>query len=483
MKTSLTKNYIYNLSFQILKIILPIITTPYISRTLGAENIGIYGYTLSISAYFILFGSLGISLYGQREIAYCQSDKKSCSKIFWEVVIFRLITMMISLTIFGLTFVRNNQYSVYYKILMLEILGNCIDISWFFQGKEEFKKTVFRNLLVKIISVICIFIFIKNQTDLIKYFLIYVWSILIGNISLWLYLPHYLEKVKISELNIFKHIKPTITLFIPQIAVDVYTILDKTMIGYIISDKSEVGYYEQAQKIIKMLLTIITSMGTVMMPRIANKFSNGEKEKVEKYMKKSFNLVFLLAFPLIFGIIVVSKDFVPIFFGKGYEKVIILMQIISTIILLIGLSNVIGTQYLLPTRRQREYTISLICGAVMNLIMNSIFIYKFGAFGASLGTVIAEFTVTTIQMICIKKDFNLYEIFKLSINYLISALIMFICCYLVNFIGLDPLINVILKVIIGGIVYVVVLLIMKDEFFYEILNRLLINFRSGKNGI
>lgn len=471
-KKTITKNYIYNLIYQILVLILPLITTPYISRVLGSENIGIYSYTISIATYFILFGSLGVALYGQRQIAYEQKKGKKLSKTFWEVVILRFITMAISMIIFYFAFVNGEQYQVYYKILLLELLANCFDISWFFQGLEEFKKTVTRNIIVKLISVISIFIFVKNSDDLGIYFWIYVLSTLIGNMSLWAYLPKYLKNIKIKQLNIVQHVKPTIGLFIPQIAIQVYTVLDKTMIGAIISDKSEVGYYEQGQKIIKILLTVITSLGTVMMPRIANTFASGEKEKVTNYMKKSFNMVFLLAFPMILGVIAVSKSFVPVFFGQGYDKVAILMSIISPILLLIGLSNVTGTQYLLPTKRQKEYTISVVGGAIVNFIMNACLIWKFGAIGASIGTVIAELSVTLIQMYFVRKDFNLKEVFKLSKNYLISSIVMFIVCLFIGRFINNNLISTIVQVTIGGLTYGICLLILKDNFIFEVLDRI-----------
>ncbi len=472
MKKSVTKNYIYNLAYQILIIILPVITTPYISRVLGVENIGIYSYTLSISAFFILFGSLGIALYGKREIAYLQKDKKKYTMAFWEIFILRVITMAISLIIFFLTFVRNGDYQNYFKILILEIIANCVDISWFFQGLEEFKKTVIRNMVVKLISVVCIFTFVKTRQDLTKYFMIYVLSMLIGNGSLWLYLPKFLVKVKFNELNVKKHIKPTITLFIPQIAVEVYTILDRTMIGTIINDKSEVGFYDQSQKIIKMLLTVITSLGTVMLPRIANNFANGKKKKINKYMKKSFSMVFCLAFPMIFGIISVSDIFVPKFFGEGYEKVAILMNVISPIILLIGLSNVIGTQYLLPTKRQKEFTKSVVCGAIINFIINMSLIWKFGAIGASIGTVIAEFTVTVVQMYFVRNDFNVWKILKSSRNYLFSSLIMFVVCLVIKSIVRKPYFCMALQVALGGIVYLTILIILEDKFMFDIIDRI-----------
>lgn len=471
-KKSITKNYIYNLIYQIMLLILPLITAPYISRVLGAENIGIYSYTLSISAYFILFGSLGIALYGQREIAYKQKDKEKYSITFWEIFFLRILTMTIALILYYFIFAKGEQYQIYYKVLILEIIGNCIDISWFFQGLEEFKKTVTRNMLVKLISVVCIFLLVKTKNDLYIYFWIYVLSVLIGNISLWLYVPKYVSKIKLKNLHFLKHLKPTIALFIPQIAMQVYTLLDKTMVGAIISDKSEVGYYDQGQKIIKILLAVITSLGTVMLPRIANTYSRGEKEEITMYMKKSFNMVFLLAFPMIFGIIAVSKAFVPIFFGPGYEKVVILINVISPIILLIGLSNVTGTQYLLPTKRQKEFTISVVCGALVNFAMNICLIWNFGAIGASIGTVVAELTVTLVQMYFVRNDFNIKKIARLSRNYIIASIVMFIVCLVVGKIVNDNFISVVAQITIGGLIYGVCLLILKDEFIKEILNKI-----------
>ena len=470
-KKSVTKNYIYNLAYQILIIILPIITTPYISRVLGVENIGIYSYTLSISTFFILFGSLGIALYGKREIAYLQKDKEKYTIAFWEILILRVITMSISLIVFCLTFVRNGDYQIYFRILILEIIANCIDISWFFQGLEEFKKTVIRNMVVKVISVVCIFAFVKTRQDLTRYFIIYVLSVLIGNGSLWLYLPKFLGKISIKDLKVKKHFKPTFSLFIPQIAVEIYTILDRTMIGLIIHDKSEVGFYDQSQKIIKMLLTVITSLGTVMLPRIANNYVNGKKKKIVKYMKKSFNMVFFLSFPMIFGIISVSDIFVPKFLGEGYDKVAVLMNLISPIILAIGLSNVIGTQYLLPTKRQKEYTISVTCGAIINFIINISLIWNYGAIGASIGTVIAEFTVTIVQMFFIRKDFNIWKIIKSGRNYLFASGIMFVVCLVIKSIVRKPYFSMALQVAIGGIVYLTILIILEDKFMFEIIDR------------
>ena len=472
MAKSIKKNYMYNMFFEVLKIIVPLITTPYLSRVLGAEKIGIYSYTLSITTYFILFGSLGVAMYGQREIAYLQDRKHERTKTFFEIFIMRFITLGISLFIFYLVFVLHGAYSMYYKILILEIIANAIDISWFFQGLEEFKKTVIRNSLVKIISVICIFVFVKNQNDLTKYFFIYVLSTLLGNISLWVYLPKYVEKIRFKELKIFKHFKPTIGLFIPQIAIQVYTVLDKTMIGAIIEDKSEVGYYEQAQKIVKLLLTIATSLGTVMVPRMANTFANGEYKKMKEYMMKSFQFVLVLALPLMFGTISIADKFVPVFYGLGYDKVVYLLIVISPVLLAIGLSNVVGMQYLLPTKKQKEFTISVTLGAIVNVILNSILINLWKSIGASIATVIAECTVTGIQFYLVRKEISIIEVLKIAKNYFIASIIMFcISIILGKFIN-NNMLSIILQALCGGIVYLIALIVLKDKIVEEAVNLL-----------
>lgn len=466
-KKNVAKNYMFNLGYQILAMLIPLITTPYLSRVLGAENIGIYSYTLSITTYFILFGSLGVALYGQREIAYVQDNIKKRSKTFFEIFIMKCITLSISLFLFYLSFCSHGQYNVYYQILILEIIANAIDISWYFQGLEEFKKTVIRNALVKLTSVICIFLFIKSSNDLNLYFIIYVLSTFLGNLSLWMYMPKYVEIPKFKELDIKRHIKPTLMLFIPQVATQIYTVLDKTMIGTIVMDKSEVGYYEQAQKIVKLLMTLATSLGTVMMPRIASTYAKGDNKKVSEYMNKSFAFIMMLAMPLMFGIISTAYSFVPIFYGPGYEKVAPLLCVISPIIVLIGLSNVTGTQYLLPTKQQNKYTMSVVIGACVNFILNLILIRNYASIGASIATIIAELSVTATQFILIRKHIKFTDVIKMTYKYFIASIIMFAISMVVGHFITNNLLSILVQVIVSVISYFVVLIILKDKMIFE----------------
>lgn len=463
-KKSLTKNYIYNMIYQILILVLPLVTTPYISRVLGAESIGIYSYTYSILSYFLLFGALGVALYGQREIAYAGEDSAKRKKVFWEVQICRFLAAFIASVIYFIFFMREGIYSVYYRIWFLELIAIGFDISWFFQGIEEFKKTVTRNVLVRIISVTLIFALVKAPEDLIKYITIYAIADLVGNLSLWLYLPKYFKGVKIKNINALSHLPAIILLFIPQIASQVYNLLDKTMIGKIIADKSEVGYYEQAQKVIRVLVTIVTSLGIVMIPRMASTFASGDREKVFEYMKKSFKFVFFLAFPIMFGIMSISKSFVPVFFGEGYEKVVVLINVMAPTIILNGIANVIGTQYLLPTKKQKEYTMAIVAGLAVNFILNYILIKSYYSVGASIATIISELVLVIVEFYIIRKDINIKEVLKLSSNYVLSGLIMLITCVFIHIALGASTVTMVIQIITGALVYVLMLSILNDEF-------------------
>lgn len=278
-------------------------------------------------------------------------------------------------------------------------------------------------------------------------------------------MPKYFKGVKVKNISLTKQIPTIMLLFVPQIANKVYNMLDTTMLGKLIADKAETGFYEQSQKIIRVLLTVVTSLGTVMVPRMANMFANGEKEKISEYMKKSFHFTYLLSFPIMFGLIAISDNFVPWFFGPGYEKVIVLMKIITPIILFMGVANILGTQYLLPTKRQKEFTISVLIGIVVNFILNYIMIKLWKSIGACIATVISQIVVDVVQCYFVKDEVNLKEMFKASYIYLFSAIMMFICCMFVM-LFCSGFVCFVIQIMIGIIVYLVMLIIFKNEFIY-----------------
>lgn len=469
-KNSVKKNYIYNLAYQIFAIIIPFVTTPYISRILGAENIGIYSYTLSIVTYFVLFGSLGITVYGAREVAYIQNDRKKRSQIFWELNIIRLITILLSTALFLATCRLFGDYWIYFLILSIHLFATVFDISFFFQGIEDLRLTSVRNIIVRIIGTALIFLLVKSQADLWIYMLIFVLTTFFGNVSLWLQLPKYVEKVSIKSLELKKHFKPVLALFLPQIASQIYAILDKVMIGAIIPDKAELGFYEQGEKIVKMAITVITAVAAAMSPRIATAFINKDKASLDRYMYKTFKFTFMLALPMILGIFAVSDRFVPIFFGEGYDRVSIIMKLLSPIILIIGFGSAIGVQYFIPTKRQRQLTITYIAGAIVNVIINALLIGQFGAVGAAIGTICAEAAVTGFQLFFIRNEYPFTKIIKCCPKYLISAIIMFAVCFGLNIImPAGSIYSIVVIIAAGGIVYGLSLIALRDEQVLEVI--------------
>lgn len=463
-KKSITENYLYNLAYQLLAIIAPLVTTPYVSRALGVANIGVYEYTVTITNYFILFGGLGLNLYGQREIAYHQDNTEYRSQIFWELFALRAIMIFISIILFLVSVVLFSKYSIYYMILLINLLSSIFDNSWLFQGMENFKVTVTRNILSKLLGILLIFVLVRSESDLWLYFICQSLPLLLGNMSMWVRISKLVGRPVISFTNSLRHFKPTLEMFVPQVAISIYTLLDKSMLGLLTDNIAEVGYYGQAEKIIKLTLTIVTSMGIVMLPRIASHFANNDTKEIKYQINRSLKLVYFLAFPMIFGLIGISKGFVPWFFGDGYAKVVPLMSIISPIILLIGLSNVIGVQYLLPTKHQKEFTLSVIYGSVVNFLLNIVLIMKFQAYGTSIATVFAELVVTATQFYYVRLEISFLESVKSGINYLFSGIVMYVVLVLLGEVSKVSVISTMIQIVVGGSIYLGILALIRDKF-------------------
>lgn len=463
------KNFLYNVGYQIFVLIIPIITVPYISRVLGSEGVGVSAFTNSIIQYFVLFGSIGINLYGNRAIAYCRDDKEKMSQVFWEIAILRFISVGISYILFlsMLFFVDGyKEYFVYQSIL---ILAAGIDISWFFMGNEDFKKTVLRNAVVKIVSLFSIFTFVKTKEDIGIYILIISLSIFLGNLTLWPYLKNIVYKPDIHNINLIKHIKPSLSLFIPQVATQVYLILNKTMLGFMEGVQST-GYYESSDKIVKIVLAIVTATGTVMLPRVANTFASGNIKKVNQYLYKSFDFVSLICFPMAFGLSAIAPKFSVWFLGNEFRITGNLISILSFVIIWIGWSNVLGTQYLLPTNKTKYFTFSVTVGAVINLVLNLLFIPLFGIYGAVFSTVISEFMVTLTQIFFVRKYISVYDLFKEKWKYLLASSMMFIVIRYVNNVTDMNFIMLTVQVLLGLIVYIILIYALKATITTEIKN-------------
>ncbi len=468
---SLRKNYIYNLTYQVLTLVTPFITTPYVSRVLEADNIGINSYVASIVNYFTLFGVLGMGLFGQREIAFYQKDIKEKSKIFWNLFIMRFCTVSFFLVAYLVTVFFMRQYQLIFQLQTISIICCYFECTWFLAGEENFKVIVNRDIVFKALSVILVFVLVKTKDDLWKMVLMNCGLGLLGNISIFAYVLHKVEKVSVKELSPFKYFKPVLLLFIPQIAIEIYTVLDKSMIGFITKNPYENGCYEQAMKLIRMLTVVVTSLGTVIVPRMAALYAEGEMDKLKGYITKSFTFVLALALPMLAGLWGIADIFVPIFFGSGYDKVVPLLKILSFLFIIIGFSNVIGMQFLIATKKEKAFTISVTVGAGVNFCLNIFMITLWGAIGAAIASVIAEFSVTLVQYIYAHKTIDKKGIAKGSIRYLIASACMFALLKLMKYFFPPSLPFLLLMVAVCAFIYAVLIVLMGDTLFVPALKR------------
>lgn len=454
------RNYLYNAGYQILVLILPLITAPYASRVLKAYGTGINAYTNSWIQYFILFGSIGIALYGNREIAYLRDDPKAVSKAFWEIQLLKTITILISCIAYALFLQVYKQNHIYMVLQAVNLIAAAFDISWFYNGLEDFKHTAIRNTLVRIVSVILIFTLVRSQEDLGIYILILGGSTLIGNLALWPRLRKMLVKVKINELRPFKHLHPTLVLFAPQIATQVYLVLNKTMLGSMVNTDAA-GYYNFSDNLIRMVLALATSMSAVLMPRVSNEFSKGRNENINRFLYIAFDFVSFLSIAMWFGIAGISLHFGPYFYGPEYEPVGPAMLIESVIIVLIGWSNTTGLQYLMPVNRLKEFTTSVVLGAIVNIFLNVPLIYLWGLNGAMVATVLSEAVVTIYQLWVIRKDVELKQMFLNVPKYMIAGIVMFIPVFWININVHTSILTIFADVALGIVIYIVMTLLLK----------------------
>lgn len=406
------KNIFFQTIYQILSLILPFITAPYISRVLGSELVGINSYMYSIVNYFIIFATLGLDLYGNRTIAKVRDDKNKLNAKFTEIFLCHLIPAGLSLVLYLSLLTRmEGIYRVVGLIQTLYILGEILNINWFFAGIGEFKITVIRNTIFNLLAVLSMFVFVKNRNDLLRYVLIIALGSVVGKSAVWSVFKKYVCFVKVKWKDVLVHLKPMTILFVSVLATNIYRMIDKTMLGKM-GYFQHLGCYEYADKILRMPLSIIVALGAVMLSISANMLAKKDDENVVKLLKMTLRYVSMLSSAIMFGIIVYGTDFSVLYFGGEYEYTGKLLAILSFSFPLMAWNSVIRTQFYIPKNRDKEYTFSVIIGAVMNIVLNMILISKFDASGAAIATVVSYFVVTVLQLVLAHKDINIGEVLK-----------------------------------------------------------------------
>ena len=469
MDKKIFKNYIYSNIYQLLLVITPLITTPFLTRIMGAETLSINSWTANIVQWFVLFGIMGVNNYGNREIGRDRDNKDIVSKTFLEIFYMQIFTMVIASIIYFLyIIILDGPYKIIMMLQGITLIGVAFDITWFFYGIEDLKKATIRNVLVKVIGITLIFTFIRSSQDLMMFVLINTITGVLGQVIMWVELRKHINFVKVNFKDVIKRLKPNFALFIPQIAISVYSVLDITMLGGLYVDMRHVNFYEQSSKLVKMFMFFITSIGSVMISRVANIHAQNKHDEIEQTLTKTFSLAIYLSIPMIFGIASLIGNFISWFLPSEYYVVKNMIIAISPIILFISISNVYGIQYLVPTGMTKQYSKSVILGALVNFGINLTLIPKFGAYGAIVGTVVAEFVVTITQYLTVRNKLKVGIKFNSLFKILIASTLMYIASYNVGHLGVNIMVNL-LQAFVGIIVYGLTLLVLKDKFILDII--------------
>ena len=383
-------NFIYNLAYQVLCIIAPLATSPYIARVLGSEGVGIYSYTSTMALTFALFAALGGSTYGQREIAMRQNDPESRSKIFWELFILRAVTTLLVTGVYLVFCFRYNAYTGYLLQCVFIVLAIMFDISWLYMGMEDFKVIVTNNIMIKLVTIVCVFLFVRSSEDVGIYILINSLSAILSAAYFLLLLPKYVKRVPWKELNILRHLPGVIQYFIPIIAVQIYSQIDKLMLGAMGANASENGYYEQARKLTNLVVVMTTALNTVLLPRLSNLFGKDDKKAMVKTYQETFRFTLLLVIPIAVGLFMISDNFVLWFLGADFAKTSVLLKWSCVLIVLMTVGNFVGMQYLNPTGQQNKMTVIYLISAAVNVVLNFLMIPRMLSEGAIIASVAAE---------------------------------------------------------------------------------------------
>lgn len=450
---SIKKNLIYQILYRVLVVATPLITTPIITRALGVNQLGVYSATQAFVNYFMLAAMLGIEKYGQRTIAAAKTMEEK-ENLFWEIFSVQVLSSGTAILVYYicLSFYSGERFEV--MLIQGIWLFSCLfNINWFFFGCEKFRIPVIRYCVFRSITVVCVALFVRSKDDLSLYCVILACGALITELVLWISLRKIIRFRRVRFKYIKTHIKEILILFIPVIAISIYHIMDKTMLD-LLSTESETGFYYSADKIINIPLGLITAVGTVVLPRMSYLFNNETITEVKEMLGKSVELTLFMTCAVGFGIAAISHEFIPFFLGEGFEQCVRLMYIFVPILLIKSFSDIVRNQFLIPARMDRDYTIAVLGGVFPNIIMNALLIPRFGAMGAAIGTLAAEFVVLLLQMWRCRKQIRFFVLFVRHSAYTINGFLMFVAVRLLaRYLGCFGVAKILFLIIFGAFVY------------------------------
>ena len=463
MPKSIKLNYLYLLLNKFLVILVQCISIPFLSRVLGPEKIGIQSFTFSIVYLFIVLATFGIFTLGQREIARCRDKKVDYSNTFWNILFSGYLIITFFLILWLILIFNSITYQCCFYIFTISLIATYLDITWFYIGFEEFNKIFTRNCIIKVLILSLIFIFIKKEDDFFIYILILAISDLFGNLSLWINFKNRINKFSIKKFSPLPYIKNSINYYIPSLALSIYILIDKIMIGLFTKDPILNGYYEQTTAIILVIESLLATLSTVMAPRQAYLFKRRQYTEIKEKILKSFDFSLLFIFPSIVGLIIISDEFVTLFLGEKFKEVAGLLCLISPIAIFICISNILCLLYTTPSGNIFLTNKIVILGIILNIIFNCILIPFLQVKGAIVASVISEFVITVLYIFVSKNYINWRTIALLSYKRLFSCAAMSLVIFnLKPYFSNDLLLSILVQICAGAITYTFTLFILRD---------------------
>lgn len=456
---SVKKNFIYQFLYQFVILVIPFVISPYLTRTLGSRALGVYTFTYSIAYYFVMFAMLGILRHGQRIVAERTANVVELRKTVWSLIILHTLISVVVLGIYmayAFWVCKDNQAVAIAQGVY--VFSAVIDLTWFFQGLEKFKTVVIRNTIIRLAECILIFSLVKKPDDLLVYTVIMSLSVCLGHIVMIPQVIRMVKPIKFSYKDVVEHIKPMLVLFVAAVAVSLYTVFDKTLLG-ILSDMDNVAFYEYSNKIITIPKTFITIISTILFPKACKLLSSGDAEGVERNLENSLMINYFIGFASVWGLLGIGELFAIVYYGLPFAECGTVIMSMAPLILIVGLGEVLRSLYLYPLKKDKTMVMILFINAAINLTLSIVLIPSMGVYGAVIGTIVAELFGLVYEMVLCRNYIKISKFLKAGIPFCVIGFIMFVVIMGITLVTERNIWGLLIQTMAGATVYVLLALI------------------------
>ena len=476
---SYKKNIIYNSVYRCVVVIMPLITSPYLTRVLGAEKLGIYSSANAFATYFVIFTLLGVNDYGNRKIAQVRDDREKLSDSFWQIYYLQFFLTFLLLAIYLVSISLHKKHFTIQLILAIYVLSSVFEINWFAFGLEEFKLTSVRSIITRIGIVICIFLFVKKPTDLWKYTLIITMGNLISLIIILPLITRYTDFRKPDFREIAAHVKPNLILFLPIIATSVYQYLSKIMLSAW-STEAEVGFYQNAENIVTLPSFITTAIETVLMPYASNLVAKGDND--EQLFRSTLKYTSVMSIAMAFGMFSIARDFIPWYLGKEFERSAVLVMMMAPIVFFNSFSTVMRYQYIIPHEMDNANLVAMFSGAGTDIVLNFLLIPRFGAAGAAVATVASYLVTLLIQALVISRKMEFLSAIRAFLPSVLFGIVMAVCVKLLSGLFVPTILKIGIEVLVGALVFLGCTILWLQKTGDPVFSNLLSSWKKKRKG-